>query len=108
MQNVIEKPFSKAVKIKVVFTDKSKVQSFAALSRITLNIGGEDYSTDITPTKLYVDQDDSKTLILDIGSVTQLEKGAYDPEIVCYSATYTNGYPLTSKSVPKIKPIIVY
>lgn len=65
-------------------------------TRVVLTIfnapANEVYSTDITPNQLFIVG--GNELRLKIGDTTSLTKGAYDFEIIGYSATYNDGYEL--------------
>ena len=73
-------------------------------SGITLDIGGESYSTISNPSLLYVTGTDSLTL--KIGDTTALDVGRYTPEIVGYNpSNYDDGFLLTCK---ELKAINIY
>ena len=75
-----------------------------AFDRIELFIGGETYSTDLTPDQLFVDGD---YLTLSIGDTTALANGAYSLRIIGYSATYNDGYLITDRTMGNLGPVIV-
>lgn len=62
-------------------------------SRVVVNIGTESYSTDLTPSNLFIVGDTE--LRLKIGDTTTLDVGSYTPEIIGYSAAYDDGYLLS-------------
>lgn len=57
---------------------------------ITLDIGGESYSTASTPDQLFIVS--GNQLRLRIGDTTTLDPGGYVPEINGFSADYNDGY----------------
>ena len=72
------------------FNGDFAAEQFDTFSRITLSIGGENYSTDTTPQQLFVFNKNQLRLV--IGDTTSLEPGRYDFELVGFSPTYDDGY----------------
>lgn len=87
MQNVIVKGRDNPVIMTFTFTGDFEAQGLNNFSSITVDVGSETYSTANSVTIV-----DKHTLSLNIGSVTALADGNYNPEIVGFSATYPNGY----------------
>jgi len=92
-QNVIVKGKDNPVVISWTFTGDFAASGLNTFTRIELIIGGETYSTDLTPDNLSIESD--AELRLKIGDTTALADGNYLPQIVGYSATYDDGYLLS-------------
>lgn len=73
------------------FTGDFASGGLSNFDNITVNIGGEEYSTNNDPDKIIVDGD---ALRIAIGDVTQLTPGFYQLELIGYSSTYDDGYVL--------------
>ena len=90
MQNVIIKGRDNPVTFVFAFTGHMEAQGLNNFNSITVEIGNESY--DLTNNVEIIDK---HTLSLNIGAVTTLADGNYNPEIVGVSATYPNGFLLT-------------
>ena len=90
MQNVIIKGRDNPVTFSFTFTGAFAADGLSNFTGITVEIGSESY--DLTN---HVSIIDDVTLSLDIGAVTALADGSYNPEIIGTSATYPNGFLLT-------------
>jgi len=90
MQNEIYKGFDNSVVMTFSFSGEFAVDGLSNFTNITLNIGDEFYSTNLTPDQLFING--NSELRLKIGDTTTLESGSYRPEIVGFSATYDDGY----------------
>lgn len=89
-QDTVIKGKDNPVIFQFVFTGDFSALQLNSFSKITLDIGGELYSTDITPDNLFIVNDNE--LRLKIGDTTSLEPGRYNFELVGYSASYDDGY----------------
>ena len=90
MQNVIIKGRDNPVTFSFTFTGAFAADGLSNFTGITVEIGTESY--DLTN---HVSIVDDVTLSLDIGAITALADGNYNPEIIGTSATYPNGFLLT-------------
>jgi len=90
MQNEIYKGFDNPVVFTFAFTGEFAANGLSNFTDITLDIGGESYSTVTTPNQLFLNGNNE--LRLKIGDTTALIAGSYKPEIVGFSATYNDGY----------------
>lgn len=90
MQNVIIKGRDNPVTFIFSFTGHMEAQGLNNFTAITVDIGSESYN--LTNAVSIVDK---HTLRLNIGAVTALADGNYNPEIVGTSVTYPNGFLLT-------------
>ena len=90
MQNVIIKGRDNPVTFSFTFTGAFAADGLNNFTGITVEIGSESY--DLTN---HVSIVDDVTLSLDIGAITSLADGNYNPEIIGTSATYPNGFLLT-------------
>lgn len=105
MQNVIVKGNDNPVVMTFSFTGDFLASGLNTFTSITLTIGGEEYSTNLTPDNLSVESDTE--LRLKIGDTTALADGRYLPEIVGFSATYDDGYLLSGQCKPILGNITV-
>lgn len=90
MQNVIIKGRDNPVTFVFAFTGAFAADGLSNFTGITVEIGSESYNL-----TNHVSIVDDVTLSLDIGAVTALADGNYNPEIIGTSATYPNGFLLT-------------
>lgn len=90
MQNEIYLTFDNPVVFEFTFTGEFATNGLSNFTNITLDIGGESYSTTGTPSQLFLNGNNE--LRLKIGDTTALTAGSYRPEIVGFSATYDDGY----------------
>lgn len=94
MQNVIYKGYDNPVVFEFTFSGEFATDGLSNFTSMTVNIGTESYTTDGTPSQLFLNGNNE--LRLKIGDITALEVGSYQPEIIGYSATYDDGYLLNS------------
>lgn len=93
MQNVIYKGFDNPVIFEFVFTGEFSTDGLSNFTYMSVEIGGETYTTNGTPDQLFLNGNNE--LRLKIGDTTTLDAGSYRPEIVGFSATYNEGYLLS-------------
>ena len=103
-QNIITKGSTNPVIILFGFRDEFAINGLANFDEITLEMGGELYSTVNDPDKLFVRGKNELRLM--IGGTTTLKRGEYIPTIKGYSSTY-NGYEISSPRMRLLQPIKV-
>ena len=104
-ENVIIKGRDNRVDIPFSFSGPFAASGLNTFTEVTLEIGGDSYSTTDNPTQLIIVDDN--TLSLRIGDSTELADGLYLPEIVGFSATYDDGYLISGQCKPIIGTIRV-
>ena len=72
---------------------------------ITVELGGESYSSVDDPDAIYLTDD--LTLVISIGDVTSLDAGFYSVKVIGYSSTYDDGYVLTCEEFGNIEKLQV-
>ena len=105
LNNIIYKGRDNEVIIGFTFDGDFAALGLANFTEITLNLGGEGYSTLSTPVQLFLK--DNFTLVFQLGDITSLEVGQYAPDIIGISATYDDGYILNCSTYSKISRIVV-
>ena len=105
LNNIIYKGRDNEVFIAFTFDGDFAATGLANFDEVTLDIGGETYSTVTTPSQLFLK--DNFTLALKIGDITTLTVGNYSPEIIGISTTYNDGFILNCATSSKISSITV-
>lgn len=104
-QNTVIKGRDNPVIFEFKMTGDFAANQLNTFDSITLDIGGESYSTATTPANLEIVNDNE--LRLKIGDTTALDPGGYIPEIVGISADYNDGYLLNGLKRKILDPVIV-
>ena len=105
LQNKIIKSRTKGnpVSLEFYFDGEFRALGLNNFTRIEVSIGDEVYDTDGGEVEIYSPTE----LRFRIGAVTGLLPGDYTIIVTGYSATYTNGYELTSEDVCPIASVTV-
>lgn len=105
MQNVIIKGRDNPVVMTFAFVGEFAADGLSNFTDITVQVGGETYSTITDPNQLFTAS--NTELRLKIGDTTTLADGTYMPEVIGFSATYDDGYLLSGEKKRKLEKITV-
>ena len=103
MQNIIVLGRNNPVSLDFFFDDSFSEMGLNNFTRIVVNIGDEEYSTDTSAVSVH----SITELRIRVGTETSLVAGSYPLTITGYSTTYTEGYELTSVDVSPISDVTV-
>ena len=102
-QNRIVKGRGNPVALEFFFDGEFKAAGLNNFTRIVVEVGGETYDTDGN----FVAIHSATELRIRIGTQTALVVGEYPLTLTGYSATYTDGYELTSLDVSPVSSVVV-